>query len=368
MNNNSVDNSDSNSNNKIKIDSVPLRKFKNLFKFDKSHDRLDESSISNSDEDNSDDLKKNSSDTKSKYESRKTSEDSTKQLMKYTKVRWLDEEVFPDLNQNDEEYDEFDEDGEKIVIDNVKMNNFYFINRQVSSTSGIIKILNEQDNADLNAKDKTKILLESYEDDQSDDDEKDETENKEQEIAQTWLRSFFTLRNLIVVVLISIVLITVIVLVSVLSTKKQESFNSELNRLDCLPWTKEMSLKQIEKECLLNSNCIFEPVKGEKAIPACFYDKRKNKLKLIYKEETDLGVVYTVQHESGLYLKIEFQFLDSFALRFKIYNPFKKEYEVPIKINKPEKQARNKKYEIQTSDDPNNFYFKIVRKSTGTVM
>lgn len=43
-------------------------------------------------------------------------------------------------------------------------------------------------------------------------------------------------------------------------------------------------------------------------------------------------------------------------------------YEVPIKKKPIETRANYTNYELQLSKDKNDFYFKVIRKSTGTVM
>ena len=55
----------------------------------------------------------------------------------------------------------------------------------------------------------------------------------------------------------------------------------------------------------------------------------------------------------------------------KINKPEENTYEVPIEIKKPElgsKSDKNNRYEVQVNKDKDDFSFKIIRKSTGTVM
>ncbi len=55
----------------------------------------------------------------------------------------------------------------------------------------------------------------------------------------------------------------------------------------------------------------------------------------------------------------------------KINKPDENTYEVPIEIKKPEfgsKSDKNNRYEVQVNEDNGDFNFKIIRKSTGTVM
>lgn len=54
----------------------------------------------------------------------------------------------------------------------------------------------------------------------------------------------------------------------------------------------------------------------------------------------------------------------------KVWDPTANDYEVPIQVNKPVDgiKAKNPEYEIVAIPNRNAFSFKIVRKSTGTVM
>lgn len=57
----------------------------------------------------------------------------------------------------------------------------------------------------------------------------------------------------------------------------------------------------------------------------------------------------------------------NYILLLKIVSPDVKEYEVPININKPNRKAKDPRYDVVV-DQSDNFNFKIIRKSTGTVM
>ncbi|CAF1092425.1 unnamed protein product, partial [Brachionus calyciflorus] len=87
-------------------------------------------------------------------------------------------------------------------------------------------------------------------------------------------------------------------------------------------------------------------------------------------ETTELGFVYNIQRRNSTSpyknLRVSFEFLDDYALRFKIVSPSIPEYEVPIHINKPNIKAKDPKYDVQI--DQTSFNFKIIRKSTGTVL
>ncbi|KAF4793877.1 Kinesin-like protein KIF21A [Turdus rufiventris] len=67
---------------------------------------------------------------------------------------------------------------------------------------------------------------------------------------------------------------------------------------------------------------------------------------------------------SPIVLEVEFQTKD--RLRFRLYDPNKERFEVPLKINGPGVTAEEANYEVEFSDDST--HFTIRRKSTGTVL
>ncbi|XP_068045833.1 sucrase-isomaltase, intestinal-like [Anomalospiza imberbis] len=67
---------------------------------------------------------------------------------------------------------------------------------------------------------------------------------------------------------------------------------------------------------------------------------------------------------SPIVLEVEFQTKD--RLRFRLYDPNKERFEVPLKIDGPGVTAEEANYEVEFSDDSS--HFTIKRKSTGTVL
>ncbi|XP_077662967.1 sucrase-isomaltase, intestinal-like [Eretmochelys imbricata] len=68
---------------------------------------------------------------------------------------------------------------------------------------------------------------------------------------------------------------------------------------------------------------------------------------------------------SSVAMDVEFQTKD--RLRFKIYDPNSQRFEVPLKIESPSTAAADTSYDIEFINQPS-FQFKIIRKSTGTVL
>lgn len=152
--------------------------------------------------------------------------------------------------------------------------------------------------------------------------------------------------------------------------------DQENSRIDCLPWLKNKPVSNLAEECAKISNCKFESVDGNVNTPSCYFDVKKFKLTEVDRKVTSLGQSYTLKTNAApkaaepALLKIDFEYLDDFALRFKISNPDAnpKDYEVPIVVNKPNKKAKNPKYQVVIDQTEDSFNFKIVRASTGTVM
>lgn len=146
------------------------------------------------------------------------------------------------------------------------------------------------------------------------------------------------------------------------------------SRVDCLPWLRGDKNADIQKECLKNSNCKYQNLDGNIDIPSCYFDNEKIKLTFERDEDTPLGKSYfitagdSLNKNTPVKLRIDFEYLDDFALRFKIYRLNEKDYEVPIEINKPNTKAKNPKYEVKIDQSGKSFNFKIIRTSTGTVL
>ncbi|NXT93533.1 SUIS protein, partial [Anhinga rufa] len=67
---------------------------------------------------------------------------------------------------------------------------------------------------------------------------------------------------------------------------------------------------------------------------------------------------------SPIVLEVEFQTRD--RLRFKLYDPSRQRFEVPLKISSPGVAANEASYDVEFADDSS--HFRIKRKSTGTVL
>ncbi|XP_071889148.1 sucrase-isomaltase, intestinal [Anas platyrhynchos] len=91
-------------------------------------------------------------------------------------------------------------------------------------------------------------------------------------------------------------------------------------------------------------------------------------------EKTDKGWRVTLNKRSQLSLfgsdispvviDVEFQTKD--RLRFKVYDPNRERFEVPLKIDSPGVAAEDTSYDVEFTDDAS--HFRIKRKSTGTVL
>ncbi len=181
--------------------------------------------------------------------------------------------------------------------------------------------------------------------------------------------------NLIWVILIGllfIVILTVIIISAVLIRKQPEQVDPEhvSDRIDCLPWLHGKPLADIKKLCYSDEyyeKCIYQPDSSNKNSPACFFDMKKINLKLLNEEKTKFGMRYLVGTGQSE-INIEFQHLDDTTVRFKITDANSVDYEVPLlDVYKPQVKAANPKYHVEIGE-ANNFSFKIVRTSTGTVL
>lgn len=135
-------------------------------------------------------------------------------------------------------------------------------------------------------------------------------------------------------------------------------------RLDCLPELSLYSSENDEKLCKEQPNCIYDP----KSTPKCYYDVSKLTYKLLSKENTNLGERYIIQSNQDVNkkLSVDFEYLTSRVVRFKITIYNSNRYEVPIPIKKVDVKADNPSYTIEIQENP--FNFKIVRKNTQTAI
>ncbi len=169
-----------------------------------------------------------------------------------------------------------------------------------------------------------------------------------------------------------LVILAVIIVSALLTRKKDVVLDPDYvsTRIDCLPWLRGKSLTEIKKLCYSNDyfdKCIYQPDESDKNLPACFYDMNKISLKLLSEESTELGMRYLVRAGQAE-IRIEFQNLDDATIRFKITDSNSVDYEVPLlDVYKPQAKAKNPKYHVEIGEI-DKFNFKIIRKSTGTVL
>ncbi|KAJ0063496.1 hypothetical protein NL108_002787, partial [Boleophthalmus pectinirostris] len=148
---------------------------------------------------------------------------------------------------------------------------------------------------------------------------------------------------------------------------------AEFERFDCHP---EENADQAKCQA---RGCIWEPSNLDK-VPWCFYPN-------------DYGYTYTsfTQTESGMTLdisrntkhrstnragspdinnlRVEIFYLSSDMLRFKIWDPTTKRYEVPVPLNvpaTPETDESKRMYRVELINNP--FGIRVIRKSTGTTI
>ena len=178
-------------------------------------------------------------------------------------------------------------------------------------------------------------------------------------------------KKLILTISITVFVIAVIVGMSlaIIFTTENAKYYEVDNRIDCLPWMRNQKRSNIEAECAKISYCKFSYVKSD--VPYCFvFDKEQIKVKIGAETSTPLGKSFPIEYKSQtdgqiVNLKLDFEFLEDSALRFKIYRPDVKEYETPFpKVNKPTTRAQNPKYEVVI----NGSSFKIIRTSTNKVL
>ncbi|RLV83702.1 hypothetical protein DV515_00016396, partial [Chloebia gouldiae] len=140
-------------------------------------------------------------------------------------------------------------------------------------------------------------------------------------------------------------------------------------RIDCHPQP------GASQEACEARGCVWCSAGASKA-PWCFFpeDSPYGYARSGSAEQTDKGWRVTLNKRqalslfgndiSPLVLEVEFQTKD--RLRFKLYDPNKQRFEVPLKIDGPGVTAEEANYEVEFSDDSS--HFTVKRKSTGTVL
>lgn len=143
-------------------------------------------------------------------------------------------------------------------------------------------------------------------------------------------------------------------------------------RIDCYPERLGGQIEVTEKKCS-ERNCLYHPM-GTNA-PDCYFpfdygftagDELQTEagwaVNLTWKGKAPFpGSIDTVTFAVDM--------LDKDMFRFKIYDPMNPRYEVPLKMNipNPTRRPTDLRYDIiVTSKNP--FHFKVIRKSTGTVL
>lgn len=144
-----------------------------------------------------------------------------------------------------------------------------------------------------------------------------------------------------------------------------------------------------ESDCVKIEGCIWSPVEGGKpGTPWCYFDKTKvgyqtanSVTKSTTGIEATLNLKPTAKKSTSFAqiesIKFQVTYLTDTILRFKIFDPNNKRYEVPVqqhfpllKNNPRESDENKRKYTLdfsydQTKDD---FHFSIIRKDSKTKM
>lgn len=134
------------------------------------------------------------------------------------------------------------------------------------------------------------------------------------------------LRNSLLPILIGLsvfLVVVVLIVVSVVLTRKDaKEANKDYigNRVDCVPWLKMKSDRDIKAACRDLDSCIYEAVSTEDNAPKCFYNMDKFQLRVISQEETKYGASYVVENalDTSKKIKIDFESLDDQTIRFKV--------------------------------------------------
>ena len=178
----------------------------------------------------------------------------------------------------------------------------------------------------------------------------------------------------------TIIVIVIVIFVSRALGKKSDAAgglkDESLSRLDCLPWRKGQSLVQATKvkdECSRQNVCVYEPADVDSRIPVCYFNVSAFKMKLISGEETSTGKSFAVElsrkGSSVKKIKVDFEYLEDYVLRFRIYKPNEEDkYEIPFEFARPKTKTKHPKYEVEVDMETDNFSFKILRKSSKTVL
>ncbi|XP_028817377.1 maltase-glucoamylase, intestinal isoform X2 [Denticeps clupeoides] len=155
-------------------------------------------------------------------------------------------------------------------------------------------------------------------------------------------------------------------------TVKWDSVNPEFERFDCYPGE-----SSDETKCL-SRGCIWQP-STIPSVPWCFFPEDYGYTVVTNGTENSTQWTFDIQRNNVYQrmweespnidkLRVSITYLSGHALRFKIYDPANKRYEVPVPLNlpSPETDEAKRLYEVRVNQQP--FGIRVVRKSTGTVI
>lgn len=140
-----------------------------------------------------------------------------------------------------------------------------------------------------------------------------------------------TLATILGVVLIVLALSLAIVFSTGSKEYPAREYNFE-NRIDCVPWMKGRTDVDIRAECAKLPNCVYQKDETNPLVPSCFFniDEAPSVIRVNSANETELGLRYEIVYRTVgnqtlpkaapiRRLTLEFEFLDDFALRFKVF-------------------------------------------------
>ncbi|XP_013407695.1 lysosomal alpha-glucosidase-like [Lingula anatina] len=149
-------------------------------------------------------------------------------------------------------------------------------------------------------------------------------------------------------------------------TSMQCNIALENDRYDCLP---EDGATQ--QKCVLRG-CCWAITKTPGA-PYCFYPSDSPGYRVVKSASTAFGETYmlnlgskTSWPDNVMTLQLDVRFETKSRLHFKIYDPFRRRYEVPISTPKVSTKAADMDYAIKIHPDP--FGITVSRKSSGAVI
>lgn len=166
----------------------------------------------------------------------------------------------------------------------------------------------------------------------------------------------------------------------VIKDDQLKSIRSDYERVDCYPEAPFSFGEDIREKCL-QRNCMFES-SSTPNVPWCFFPQNSFGYTMTESEETDTGLRIVLKrlqtHKSPFPDPIEnlvltVDFLNPKTLNIKIKDQDSDRYEVPIVLEDVRSPTMKSKDESELSFEFKNgidevFEFKIVRKSTGTVL